>query len=1098
MRTPRTLRRPLLGLLAAATVMSVATLTGVAPGAAAVAPSPDLARYVNPFVGTAPGAADYGTGGGAGNTFPGADVPFGMVQWSPDTVSSQPGGYYYPDNRIKGFSLTHLSGAGCYTYQDVPFMPYVGTVTASPATSPGQYVSTFSHANESATAGSYRLQLDNGVTTELAATRRTGVGRFVFPAAKPATMLVNVSGSVSGADDAQVTIGRNSISGWVTSGHFCGAGDTYRVHFYATFDAPFAAVGTWHNGVVSPGTTQGGGGAPAKVAAIRKTAAAGAARGTPGPATAAPQDTTVTGPGSGAYVTFDTSKGTAITAHVGLSFVSVANAQANVQAESAHDDLPMTRDKARKEWNARLGAIRVQGGTDDQRTTFYTALYHAFLQPNVFSDVNGQYPGFDGLIHTAGKGHAEYTNFSGWDIYRSEAQLLALVAPHEASDIARTMSDFAGQGGSWDRWTVANDYTGVMVGDPYPSIVASMYAFGATDFDAATALQRMVKGATQPTAGYAERPGLADYLKLGYVPTGEQGVWGPTATTLEYTTADFGIAQLAARLGQSATYDQFMKRAQYWENLFNPANGYLQPRNRDGSFVSPFDPARMDNYVEGNGAQYTWMVPYDLRGLFNAMGGDAKVLSRLDSFFTKLNGGPQEPYAFLGNEPTLETPWAYAYAGAPYRTQDVVRRATNTIYTSGPGGYVGNDDLGEMSSWYVWAALGMYPEAPGRAELVLASPLFPAITVTRPSGQTITINAPGASADTYYVHGLAVNGKATTHAWLPESFVNTGGTLDYTIAGTPDTVWGSAPADAPPSFRNGEIPFSSFTSPSRIVVAPGTSGSSSIGAQSISGDATTVSWTAQPPTGLTLSPASGTFGVPAGGAGSQPVTVQVAAGTPDGFYSMPFSLKAADGTALPGTTLSVVVAQPGSLLAAYDNAGISEDSDQASANFDGVGFSYSAQALAAAGLTAGAQVTAGGGTFTWPNVPPGSPDNVVAAGQTLDVKAAAGGQHLYLLGSATNGNTSGTLTITYTDGSTSTATVGFSDWTLGGNNNPVAYGNVLAAKSAYRNSTSGSSQTINTYVFVTAPIALDTTKTIKSITLPNSGGRFHVFDVVTG
>jgi predicted alpha-1,2-mannosidase len=793
--------------VAAVVAALAASTVAITPPAAAAPARPagpgtatDLAQHVNPFSGTAPGGPDFGTGGGGENTFPGADVPFGMVQWSPDTVADQPGGYYYPDNRIRGFSLTHLSGAGCDAAEDLPFMPFVGHVTTSPASDPGRYVSTFSHAHESAAPGYYGVTLDSGATMELTATQRSGMARITYPVATEATLLVNVSGSINGVTDAQVDVGRNTISGWATSGRFCGAGNLYRVYFSATFDQSFASVGTWHDGVVDPGGTSVRGGAvpgragnPAKP---RGTATAPPVAGRTAP------DVSVSGPGSGAFVTFDSSSHRAVRLRVGLSYVGVANAAANATAEQGNAAFDTVAERARAGWNARLGEIQVTGGTPDQLTVFYTAMYHALLQPNVFNDSNGQYLGFDGRLHRTATGHAQYANFSGWDIYRSEAQMLALLAPHEAGDIAQSMVGQAQQAGDvWDRWSQNNDFTGVMVGDPYHSIVASIYAFGATDFDAAGALAAMVHGATRvqrPNARYIERPGLADFESLGYLPN-------DPSTTLEYTSADFGIAQLADRLGDPVIRHTFMQRAQYWENLYDPATGYLQPRNRDGSFVTPFDPADPNHYVEGNGAQYTWMVPFDPRGLFDAMGGDAAVRGRLDTFFTQFNAGPAEPYAFLGDEPASQTPYLYDFAAAPYRTQAVVHRALS-LWRATPDGFVGNDDLGQMAAWYLWGALGVYPAIPGRAELIVGSPLFPHVVVERPSGQTLTIDAPGASADTFYVQSLRVNGTATTKPWLPESFVRTGGALSFTMASTPNTAWGADPADAPPSFREGERP----------------------------------------------------------------------------------------------------------------------------------------------------------------------------------------------------------------------------------------------------------------------------------------------------
>jgi hypothetical protein len=806
----------------------------------------------------------------------------------------------------------------------------------------------------------------------------------------------------------------------------------------------------------------------------------------------------VSGPGSGAFVTFDTSSSPTVNARVGVSYVSVANATANAKAEQGSRGFDTIAKAARAAWNDRLGQIEITGGTTEQRTIFYTSLYHAMVQPNVFSDANGQYIGFDGATHQVAKGHAQYANFSGWDIYRCEVQLLALLAPREAADIAQSMYNQAHQAGDlWDRWSQNNDFSGVMTGDPYHSILASMYAFGATDFDAAGALTSMVHGATtiQPnSARYTERYGLAAYQRVGYLPD-------DPSSTLEYTAADFGIATLAQRLGRTDIHRQFMARAQYWENLFNPDTGYLEPRGGDGSFTWDFDPGRHEPYIEGNGAQYTWMVPYNLRGLFNAMGGDPAVRQRLDTFFTELNAGADQPYAFLGNEPSLGVPWAYAYAGAPYRTQDVVRRATNTLWRATEDGFVGNDDLGAMSSWYVWSALGLYPQVPGRAELVVGSPLFPHIVVHRPNRPAITIDAPNASASTYYVHGLKVNGMDTTRAWLPESFVRTGGTLAFTMADTPDTSWGASPADAPPSFRDGETPYRAAINPTRVQIeSGGAPATATLTVQSISAGAGTASWVATPPPGITVTPASGPVDVPATGAGSVSLTVSAAAGTADGSYRVPITLTAPNGAAPVATPLSVTVAKKGSMLALYDNVGISDDTAPDQANFDSGGYSYSAQALTAAGVRPGGTVTAGGFTFTWPADPVAQPDNIWAAGQTIDLTGTpATATALSFLGAGSGRDAEGTITITYTDGSTQSVDIGLGDWTLSAGAESIPYGNVVAARTPYRNNVSGVTDQVLTYVFATAAIPLAAGKQVASVTLPNNeeSGAMHVFAVAT-
>src|SRR5579872_4170244 len=1064
-------------------------------------PTANLANAVDPFTGT---GVQKGAPYGGGDTFPGADVPFGMVQWSPDTVNYAPGGYWYPDHRIRGFSLTHLNGAGCGVYSDIPFMPYIGQVTVSPATHPKNYISFFPHANEAATAGYYQVKLDNGVNTELTATQHSGAGRFTYPQGKTATILVNVSGSINGVSDAQANIGSDTISGWATSGGFCGASDVYRVYFWAQFSQPFATFGTWHNNIVTHGGTIAQGNS--QVAPAVHQVEAAEAQVMKGTATAQAKkiagshpDVSVSGPGSGAFVSFDTSKNAAITVKVGLSFVSIASARGNVNQENPSNNFDQIHQQATQTWNSSLGEIQVSGGSAKEVTTFYTAMYHALLQPNVFSDVNGKYIGFDGRIHSMPPGHAQYANFSGWDIYRSEAQLLALLAPNQAGDIAQSMINDYTQSGMLPKWSLANAETYVMVGDPADPILADIYAFGGTNFDTKTALAAMIQEATKTNN---IRPGL-NYLKsMGYLPVdGSYGCcnfYGPASTTLEYNTADFSIGAFAQALGDTANYQKFTSRSQDWENLLNPADSYLEPRYMDGSFQSPYDPTSGNGWVEGDGAQYNWMVPFNLRGLFDALGGNSNVVPRLDNFFKELNGGPNSPYAFLGNEPTLETPWEYDYAGAPYKTQNIVREAVNTLYMPGPGGMAGNDDLGEMSSWYVFAALGMYPETPGTANMVLASPLFPNMTVHRPSGQVITIKAPGASASTYYVQSLMVNGQASTKPWLPPSFIASGGTLDYTLSTSPNTSWGSNALDAPPSFQYGQVPDLVSFKPGRPVVAPGGTTQGSIVAQNIGNAPSTITWSATAPTGITITPSSGSFTVPVGGSGNQSFTIAASANLQEGYYSVPFSVKTSNHAKLPPLSMLVVVANPGSLLPFFNNIGISNDSNPSNADFDGSGYSYSAQQLASDGYTPGATVTVNGINYTWPNVPVATFDNIAVNGQTIQTpNARSGATQLTFLGSATNGPSVGNMTITYTDGTSVTAQLGFTDWTINAGGGSIMYNNVIAAKTNYRNSSGGTPDPTATYVFATAPVQLDTSKQVASITLPSSvnQGTLHIFAI---
>lgn len=720
-----------------------------------------LTNYVNPFIGTAPGGSHFGFSGDSGDTFPGASYPLGMVQWSPDTISNLPGGYYSPDVVLKGLSLTHFSGRGCLAYQDFPFIPFVGDITASPALASSLYNSTFSHTSEHARPGYYSVHLDGpNVTAELSVTPHTGLGTFTYPASKQSTMLINASGSINGTRNAGVTItpGVNQVTGFATSTVGCGS-NPYTIYFAAHFDRHFTDAGIWEEATVKHGATSS------------------------------------TGKATGAFLTFDTSKHQAVHVQVGISFVSIANAQANLAAEDAHFDLAKTRARADAAWNARLSTIQVQGGTTDEKVNFYSALYHSFLHPNIFNDANGQYIGFDGQVHSVPHGHNQYENIAGWDQYRSLVRLQAILAPAESSDIAQSLVNDAQQGdGHLPRWEQTNVDSHGMNGDGGSLVVAEQYAFGARDFDTVGALAAMING--QPLL----REALTDYLSLGYVAASSAG--NSADITLEYANADFATAMFAQALGKTEEYRTFLRRSNNWQNLFNRASGYIQPRHSDGSWSANFRPTDQNGFQEGDAAQYSWMVPFNLRALFNDIGGkagDSAVVQRLDTFFTALNAGPESQYAFMGNEPCFEVPWEYDFAGAPSHTQSVVRRIQTELFHNATGGLPGNDDGGSMSSWYVFSAIGLYPEITGIGGFVIGSPLFTSITIQLAGGHRLHITAPTATGTSPYVQSLQFNGKATTSLWLPWSEVQSGATLDFKLGQTPSS-WGNRPEDAPPSY----------------------------------------------------------------------------------------------------------------------------------------------------------------------------------------------------------------------------------------------------------------------------------------------------------
>lgn len=720
---------------------------------------PELTDYVNPFIGTAPGGGHFGFTGDSGDVFPGATYPAGMMQWSPDTTSNIPGGYSYPDSTIKGFSLTHFSGRGCTVYQDIPFMPYVGSLTVSPAAGSSLYQSTFSHSSEYAHPGYYRVHLDTpNVGVELSVTQHSGIGRFTYPASRAATMLINAGGSINGNSNGSVTIipGSSEVTGFDTSTVGCGS-NHYTLYFAAQFDRSFTNYGIWNKGAVSPGSTTG------------------------------------EGAHSGAFLTFDTTTNAVVQVNVGISFVSIANAQANLTAEQSGFNFTSVRQHADATWNSRLGSIVVQGGSSAEKTTFYTALYHALIHPNVFSDDNRQYIGFDGKVHTlAPSQHAQYENIAGWDQYRSLFPLLATLFPSEASDIAQSLVNDAQQGdGHLPRWEQANADSHGMNGDDGSVIVAEAYAFGARNFDTAGALAAMLHGQAKI------RNDFNDYLKYGYVTANSTG--HSVALTQEYTIDDFASAQFARSLGDMHDYSLLSQRANNWQNLFNMETGYMQPRKSDGRWAANFSPTSDSGFQEGSAAQYSWMEQFNLRGLFDKMGGNGAVVSRLDTFFTRLNDGPHSAFAFMGNEPSFEIPWEYDFAGAPSHTQEVVRRIQLSLFKDTPSGLAGNDDGGAMSSWYIFSAIGLYPEITGVGGFVIGSPLFTSVTLHLTGNHTLQIYAPSASDENSYVQSLQLNGYATSSLWLPWTTIQHGATLDFALGNSP-TSWGSSAIDAPPSY----------------------------------------------------------------------------------------------------------------------------------------------------------------------------------------------------------------------------------------------------------------------------------------------------------
>jgi predicted alpha-1,2-mannosidase len=742
-----------------ASLVVLLALTVLGPSAASTVPAPpplpDLAKLVDTRTWTS----------GGGNTFTGADEPYGMVQWAPDTSPNRAagGGYTFADTRLFGYSLTHISGPGCPGAGDVPILPLTGAFPADGAVTAA--TSFFSHAGETAQAGYYSAASRYGgtVTTSLTATPHTGMARFVYPPTPHADLLVKLAGSEGRVSATSVTLVNNhEIAGSVTSGDFCDRGNRYTLYFDITFSRPFS-----RSRVVGPASEP-----------------------------------------AAAELTFDITRIAALQAKAGISYVSEANARLNWQAENAGWHFAAVKTSAEERWNALLGRIAVSGGTAAKTQEFYSLLYKDLLQPNVTSDVNGEYLGADNRVHHLAAGQqSQYGMYSGWDTYHSLSQLQALLTPRQASDMVTSQLNYYAQGGDLQQWGYLNTDVYAMIGDPAAATIADIYAFGGRSFDTALALKDML---AQADSVNEVRPGEELEERYGYLPADAQygccHAHSSVSSLLEYDNADFALARFADALGDRADASRLEKRSGNWANLFDAATGLLTPRLADGSFVAGVTPT--SHYAEGSAYEYLWDVPADYAGLFSLLGGDSVVVQELRRYLSAPDGRGE--YARFSNEFGLGEQYAPDYAADPAGAQHAVNSIRWTEYLPGPYGLNGggdaasgdptaNDDLGGISSQFIWEMLGFYPENPGSDLLVFASPGFPHAAIRLASGHTITIDAPGASQSVYYVQGLTINGAGYRKLYTTLSALNGGATLHFTLAAAPGT-WGTDPADVPPSY----------------------------------------------------------------------------------------------------------------------------------------------------------------------------------------------------------------------------------------------------------------------------------------------------------
>ena len=758
----------------------------IAGGGLAATPDAGADAYaaVDPFIGT----------GGEGHTFPGATLPFGMVQLSPDT-RIQPrkdaygwaAGYRYDDSSIVGFSHTHFSGTGHSDLGDVLVMPVVGEVKlerGAPDQPGSGYGSRFRHDDEVAQPGYYAVTLDDyGVRAELTTTARVGVHRYSFPEGKPAHVLVDLRTSMYDYPgkvlwsrlrlraDGTLT-GFRETRGWAPG---------RQLYFAMRFSRPPSGhqfhdteENVLYKGFPPPGEKD-----PAQRAQIEGRQLLG-------------------------VFDFADAQGRQLVVKVAISPVSEDNAVANLEAEVPGWDFDRVRADAKQAWTQALSAVDVDA-PEPMRRSFYTALYHALQAPSLFMDVDGRYRGPDNAIHQA-KGWTNVSTFSLWDTYRALHPLLTLVQPERrSSDVVNSLLAARRESpyGILPVWSFHGLETWCMIGYHAVPVIADAYMKGIRGFDANEALDAMVASAT-----YGPYDGIAQYMQLGYVPIDEEGE--AASKTLEYAFDDWTIARMATALGRKDIAARFEQRAGNWKPAFDATSGFMRARTRDGSFREPFDPTASgygSDYTEGNAWQYSWYVPQDVAGLIDALGGDAKLVDKLDQVFDakvdpKIFEHMEDITGLIGwyahgNEPSHHVAYLYAYAGQPWRTQERLKQIMDSQYAPRPDGLAGNDDLGQMSAWYVFTAIGFYPVAPGSNEYVIGRPFLPRATLHLPNGKTFTVVAEGLDDAHTYIGGASLNGRPLARAFLRHDEILAGGELRFTMQAQSNRAWPGADAQRP-------------------------------------------------------------------------------------------------------------------------------------------------------------------------------------------------------------------------------------------------------------------------------------------------------------
>lgn len=705
----------------------------------------DLIGYTNPMIGT-----DF-----TGNTYPGAQVPFGMVQLSPD--NGLPGwdrisGYYYPDSTIAGFSHTHLSGTGAGDLYDISFMPVTNPYKTG--AEPLGIYSSFSHNDESASAGYYRVLLkDYNINVELTATERCGIQRYTFPEAE-SSIFLNLKKAMNWdftADSHIEVVDSCTIRGYR---HSWGWSPKQYIYFQTRFSRPFDAF------------------------QLDTTAITTKDKGRIGTAAVARFD-------------FKTKQNEEILVTTALSGTSMEAAARNLEAEAPKDDFDFYMKQAQENWTKELVKIEVTSDDADKKTIFYTAMYHAMLAPTIYSDVDGSYFGPDGQVHQA-EGWTNYSTFSLWDTYRASHPLFTYLQPERVSDMIQCFLHFYEQNGALPLWNLYGWETDMMIGYHAVPVIVDAYLKGIGDFDPVKALEACVT-----TANRDDYRSIGFYKEKGYVASDHEN-WS-MSKTMEYAYDDYCIARMAEAMGEKEIADEFYRRSQNYRNVFNPETSFMQPRDSKGNFIPNYDPeAYIEDICESNGWQYYWSVAHDIDGLIELTGGEARFAERLDSMFTyetadksKLpifSTGMIGQYAH-GNEPGHHVIYLYNRVKQPWKTQQYAAQVMHTLYKNTPDGICGNEDCGQMSSWYVFSAMGFYPVDPISGQYEIGSPIFPEVKMYLANGKTFVVRAENVSDENIYIQSVTVNGQPYNKSYITHEMIMQGDTIHFVMGNKPGPVW---------------------------------------------------------------------------------------------------------------------------------------------------------------------------------------------------------------------------------------------------------------------------------------------------------------------